>query len=183
MNVLSQQVLKLNRLWQVIGETTVEDAIKMMCIDVGTALLIEGEMMRPVFWDEWIGLPVVDVDGFIRTRHKNIRRPTVMVCLNYAKVPIQRPKFTLKNIALRDGGRCQYTGRVLSRDRWSMDHVLPLSRGGKDAPENVVLADKEINNRKGNKTPIEAGLPQPSIRKLHAFTPEATHPHHALFLK
>lgn len=183
MNVLNQSVLKLNNAWQVIGETSVTEAIKMMSIDAGTALYISGDEMFPVKWEEWIGLPVVEEDGYIRTQHLNIRRPTVLICVNYSKVPKRRPKFTLANIARRDGGRCQYTGRTLSRDRMSLDHVLPRSRGGKDSPDNVVLADKEVNNRKGSKTPQEAGLPVPVIRKLSVSLATASHPHHELFLR
>jgi len=64
-----------------------------------------------------------------------------------------------------------------------MDHVTPRSRGGKDCPENVVLASKKINNIKGDKLPHEAGLLTPVIKKLHPGQPVPTHPHHELFLK
>lgn len=183
MNILAQQVLKLNRLWQVIGTTTVEEAIKQAAIDVATFMFIEGDVIQPTRWDDWLKLPVVEADGFIRTQHLQIRRPTVMICLNYDRVPRRRPKFTLANIAKRDGGRCQYTGKMLPRSRWSLDHVLPKSRGGKDAPDNVVLADRDVNNKKGNRTPEECGLPTPKIRKLSALQIEPTHPHHELFLR
>ena len=36
--------------------------------------------------------------------------------------------------------------------------VLPRSRGGKDEWENLVWADKDVNARKGNRLPHEAGL-------------------------
>jgi 5-methylcytosine-specific restriction endonuclease McrA len=39
-----------------------------------------------------------------------------------------------------------------------MDHVLPRSRGGKNAWENLVWAGKDVNARKGNRLPHEAGL-------------------------
>lgn len=35
------------------------------------------------------------------------------------------------------------------------DHVLPTSRGGSDAPENIVLACSGCNSRKGARTPGE----------------------------
>jgi 5-methylcytosine-specific restriction endonuclease McrA len=58
----------------------------------------------------------------------------------------------------RAGNRCQHTGRVLRPDEGSMDHVLPRSRGGKNAWENLVWAGKDVNARKGNRLPHEAGL-------------------------
>ena len=183
MSVLNKSVLKLNSAWQVIGETSVEEALKMMSIDVGTAMYIDGESVYPVKWDEWIKLPVVESDGCIRTQHRNIRRPTVMICVNFNRVPKRRPKANIQNIANRDGYRCQYSGEVLDRSDWSIDHVLPRSRGGGNNPDNLVLASKKINNIKGDRTPQEAGLPVPVIRKLHHSLATASHPHHELFLK
>lgn len=182
MNILDQKVLKLNRLWQTIGETSVRDAVGMAAIDVATFLYISGDEMRPVKWEEWISLPVDEVDGFIKTQRINIRRPTVMVCLNYDKVPKRRPKVTLANIARRDGYKCQYTGETLKREDWSLDHVMPRCRGGKDTPDNLVLASRRINSHKGGRLPIEAGLPFPVIRKLLPEIPRASHPHHEIFL-
>ena len=70
----------------------------------------------------------------------------------------KRPKLCARAIRERDGNRCQYTGRVLRPDEGSMDHVLPRSRGGKNAWENLVWAGKDVNARKGNRLPHEAGL-------------------------
>ena len=58
----------------------------------------------------------------------------------------------------RDGNRCQYTGRLLGAGEGSLDHVLPLSRGGANTFENVVWSDRRVNHRKANRTPEEAGL-------------------------
>ena len=47
---------------------------------------------------------------------------------------------------------------MLKPDEGSLDHVLPRSRGGKDAWENLVWSSKDVNTRKGNRLPHEAGL-------------------------
>ena len=47
----------------------------------------------------------------------------------------------------------QHASRGLSRD-----HVMPLSRGGTDAWNNVVTACKRCNNRKAGRTPEQAGM-------------------------
>lgn len=152
-------VLVLNRNWQAINIRTPQDAFCMMATNVSTALDIEGEeYIRPVTWEEWITLPVRESDHAVRTAHREIRVPTVIVAVNYAKVPKKRPKLCAKNIRERDGNRCQYTGKVLRPDEGSLDHVLPRSRGGKDAWENLVWSDKTVNAKKGNRLPHEAGL-------------------------
>ena len=73
-------------------------------------------------------------------------------------MPRKRPKLCAKAIRERDGNRCQYTGKLLRPDEGSIDHILPRSRGGADAWENLVWAAKEVNSRKGNRLPHEAGL-------------------------
>ena len=152
-------VLVLNRNWQAINTRTPADAFCQMASNVATALEIDGEShIRPVAWGEWITLPIRDCDNAVHTVRGPIRVPTVIVALNFAKVPKKRPKLCAKTIRERDGNRCQYTGKLLRPDEGSLDHVLPRSRGGKDAWENLVWSDKTVNAKKGNRLPHEAGL-------------------------
>ncbi|HXF10638.1 MAG TPA: HNH endonuclease [Desulfuromonadaceae bacterium] len=152
-------VLVLNRNWQAINIRTPADAFCQMATNVATALEIDGnEHIRPVTWDEWIALPIRDGDNAVHTVRGRIRVPTVIVSVNFARVPKKRPKLSARTIRERDGNRCQYTGKLLKADEGSLDHILPRSRGGKDEWENLVWADKAVNARKGNRLPHEAGL-------------------------
>ena len=152
-------VLVLNRNWQAINIRTPPEAFCQMATNVATALEIDGENhIRPVTWDEWITLPIRDGDNAVHTVRGAIRVPTVIVALNFAKVPKKRPKLCSKTIRERDGNRCQYTGKLLRPDEGSLDHVLPRSRGGKDEWGNLVWSDKTVNAKKGNRLPHEAGL-------------------------
>src|SRR5438874_8212443 len=143
----------------------------MMATNVATALEIEYKTpavtqsdqlstsaIRPVTWEEWITLPIREQDEAVHTVRGPIRVPTVIVAVNYARVPKKRPKLCAKTIRERDGNRCQYTGKLLRPDEGSLDHVLPRSRGGKAAWENLVWSDKTVNAKKGNRLPHEAGL-------------------------
>jgi 5-methylcytosine-specific restriction endonuclease McrA len=152
-------VLVLNRNWQAINIRTPQEAFCQMATNVATALEIDGEnLIRPVTWDEWITLPIRDGDNAVHTVRGAIRVPTVIVALNFAKVPKKRPKLCAKTIRERDGNRCQYTGKLLRPDEGSLDHVLPRSRGGRDEWGNLVWSDKTVNAKKGNRLPHEAGL-------------------------
>jgi 5-methylcytosine-specific restriction endonuclease McrA len=152
-------VLVLNRNWQAINIRTPADAFCQMATNVATALDIEGdEHIRPVQWAEWITLPVRPQDYVVQTVRGAIRVPTVIVAVNFAKVPKKRPRLCAKSIRERDGNRCQYTGRPLRPDEGSLDHVLPRSRGGADSWENLVWAAKDVNQRKADRLPHEAGL-------------------------
>jgi 5-methylcytosine-specific restriction endonuclease McrA len=151
-------VLVLNRNWQAINVRTPQDAFCQMATNVATALEVDGESIRPVTWDEWITLPVRPQDSAVLTMRGPIRVPTVIVALNYAKVPKKRPKLCARTIRERDGNRCQYTGVVLRPEDGNIDHVVPRSRGGRDAWENCVWSSKTVNSKKGNRLPHEAGL-------------------------
>ena len=162
-------VLVLNRNWQAINIRSPQEAFCMMATNVATALDIElgdggrAQALRPVTWDEWITLPIRPQDNAVRTARGAIRVPTVVVAVNYARVPKKRPKLNARAIRERDGNRCQYTGKLLKPGEGSLDHVLPRSRGGKDAWENLVWSSKDVNARKGNRLPHEAGLKLLSI--------------------
>jgi 5-methylcytosine-specific restriction endonuclease McrA len=171
-------ILVLNRNWQAINIRTPADAFCQMATNVATALDIEfdgggaenessrhaslvtryASAIRPVSWDEWITLPVREGDHAVRTARGAIRVPTVIVAVNFAKVPKKRPKLCAKTIRERDGNRCQYTGKLMKPDEGSLDHFLPRSRGGADTWENLVWSSKDVNTRKGNRLPHEAGL-------------------------
>ena len=52
-------------------------------------------------------------------------------------------------------GQCYYCGKPFPPDSLTMDHMVPLIRGGKSTKGNVVTACKECNNKKKNMLPIE----------------------------
>ncbi|NVM20559.1 MAG: HNH endonuclease [Desulfobacterales bacterium] len=51
--------------------------------------------------------------------------------------------------------RCHYCGRSFAARDLTMDHIVPLIRGGKSAKGNVVPACKECNNKKKYMLPVE----------------------------
>lgn len=57
-----------------------------------------------------------------------------------------------RQLANQDG-RCYYCNIVLQS--YHVDHVIPLSRGGSNNPDNIVCACPPCNMKKHNKTPEE----------------------------
>ena len=58
-------------------------------------------------------------------------------------------------------GVCAYCGKPVPPRELTMDHVVPMSRGGRSSKGNVVAACKECNNRKKLMTPAEQLLMKP----------------------
>jgi 5-methylcytosine-specific restriction endonuclease McrA len=83
--------------------------------------------------------------------------PSIVRLSSYVKVPFKRIILSRKNILRRDSHRCQYCGR--GDLPLTVDHVIPISRGGEDTWENLVCACVSCNNRKSDRTPDEARMP------------------------
>ena len=177
MNVINQPVLCLNGVWQALGTKTVKEALiamlggekgnspAAMAIDMVFPIDADGnvdwnnpEYTQPVGWEEWRKLPVRDYDLAIHTSNMVIRAPRVIIQPNYSKMPTVQPRPTKEAIRKRDGGICQYTGQVLSWKEGNIDHVTPRAQGGRNTFENMVWCHKDINSKKADKTPKQAGL-------------------------
>jgi 5-methylcytosine-specific restriction endonuclease McrA len=52
-------------------------------------------------------------------------------------------------------GICHYCGGRFPIEDLTMDHIVPVVRGGKSTKGNVVVCCKECNNRKKYLTPVE----------------------------
>jgi 5-methylcytosine-specific restriction endonuclease McrA len=82
--------------------------------------------------------------------------PSIVRLMSFISVPRKRVVLSRKNVLKRDGHRCQYCGS--SQRMLTVDHVIPKNRGGEESWENLVCACVQCNNRKGNRTPEEAGM-------------------------
>lgn len=58
-------------------------------------------------------------------------------------------------IRTRDGGMCGICGLTVAIEDQSLDHVVPIARGGTHEPANVQLAHRVCNSRKGAKLTSE----------------------------
>lgn len=81
--------------------------------------------------------------------------PSVVRLRYYVKVPYQRvAPLSRRALFARDHGRCQYCGAPAE----SIDHVVPRSRGGLHAWENVVAACRRCNTVKSDRLLAETSL-------------------------
>ena len=65
------------------------------------------------------------------------------------------PRFSKNNLYLRDLYTCQYCSTKHTKQELTLDHVIPLSLGGKTRWDNIVAACGPCNSRKGNKITIK----------------------------
>jgi 5-methylcytosine-specific restriction endonuclease McrA len=129
------RVLLLNATFEPLCAITVRRAILLLL--KGKAEVLEGD------------------GGAFHSEKLTIGIPSVVRLLYYVKVPYYgRRSLSRKAVFARDAWTCQYCGQSAE----TVDHVMPRSRGGAHAWENVVAACRRCNSRKKDKLPAEAGL-------------------------
>lgn len=96
-----------------------------------------------------------------------LKLPTVLRLRRYVNVPRRGARWHRVGVLQRDGYRCIYCGirpgerqdgrALVSRD-FTVDHLWPKSRGGKNTWGNTACACAKCNGRKQDRTPHEAGM-------------------------
>jgi 5-methylcytosine-specific restriction endonuclease McrA len=93
--------------------------------------------------------------------------PAVIRLHSYANAPRRGMRWSRRAVLQRDNYTCAYCGlhpghkqcgRLLTKQTFTVDHIWPISRGGKDTWGNTVCACPSCNQRKGNRTPHEANM-------------------------
>lgn len=56
----------------------------------------------------------------------------------------------------RDGYKCHYCSKVLTKYSATLDHILPVSKGGDNAYDNLITACLHCNSQRTNKDVMEA---------------------------
>jgi 5-methylcytosine-specific restriction endonuclease McrA len=64
-------------------------------------------------------------------------------------------------------GICHFCGEKFPPEELTMDHLLPVARGGKSTKGNIVVCCKECNNEKKYLTPAEMILRQMEKDQQH----------------
>jgi 5-methylcytosine-specific restriction endonuclease McrA len=101
-------------------------------------------------------LVVQDKRKELRSVSKTFPWPSIIRLSQFITLPYKRVVLTRKNILRRDEYKCSYCGR--GDLPLTIDHVVPKSKGGIDSWDNLVCACTFCNNKKGDRTPVEANM-------------------------
>jgi len=98
-------------------------------------------------------------ESVLRSERWCVPRPLVIRLVTYIRIPHRLlPPVSRRGVLARDGYACQYCGGRPTRSSLTVDHVVPRSRGGQKAWDNLVAACQPCNRRKGGRRPEEAGM-------------------------
>ena len=133
MTTLTGSVLLYNATYEPLGRVSFKHAVRMLVREVAVVHEAHGErMIGPYQW------------------------PRALRLVRYVAAKwLYRPAgYTRQGVLARDGHRCGFCGGHAT----TIDHLIPRSRGGEWTWLNTVAACQRCNERKGNKTPTEAGM-------------------------
>ncbi len=145
---ITRQILRLNHAGLPIGWITYQTAVRLYCNNQVTyecgnsSLIIRGGSNR--------------ISGI----QSKIVLNSIVATRNYNKISNSEytPPLTNTTLFKRDASTCLYCGNTFSLKSLSRDHIIPLSKGGKDSWMNTVTSCKRCNNHKGNKTLEQSGM-------------------------
>ena len=118
--------------------------------------------LSTINWQESIKYMVLDKavvlhwheNWIVRSARWETQVPSVIILRDYMKIKTT-VRFSRSNVYLRDNGQCQYCGCNIERKVATLDHVLPVSKGGKTTWDNCVTACGPCNSHKSDKLGIK----------------------------
>ena len=164
----ANRTLVLNNEWRPINVLPVCKAI--MKVFSGRAVFLDPESFRTYDFESW----VMEWDDAIRTAKiaanqviplagSKLFLPEIIVCTEYRGFGFKenkngKPKFSRRNLFLRDRCICQLCGKKFPSNELTMGHVIPRSKGGEVSWTNIVLSCVKCNHKMADRTPEQAGM-------------------------
>ena len=103
----------------------------------------------------------------LRTPNIIFEVPSVLRLTRYVNVPLRGASWSKQGVLKRDQFTCVYCAAKIGGQRgnhvyvradFTVDHIIPRSRGGRNTWGNTACACYHCNQRKGNRTAHEAGM-------------------------
>jgi hypothetical protein len=170
--VLNHKVLVLNSNWSPVNITIVRDAIGM--VYAGSAFVVlhknildkfdekeAGQKYQNLNYHEWVSVSENMNDhqeDFIRSGRFRHFKPRVIRLSNCDKVPNYFIRLSRRSLYDRDDGICQYCGKHVDYDNFTIDHVIPRAKGGTTTWNNIVCSCKKCNFYKDSRSLRDTGF-------------------------
>jgi len=165
-DILDRKVLLLNKGYNLIKIITAKEAIIKVYHEVAEVITVENGTYCNYDFNSWADISKLkaefqeldELDDVVYSSRLILVLPRIIRLLKYNKIPSTEVHLNRRNIYLRDNNTCQYCGKKFPTDKLNLDHVIPKAQGGKDSWENLVCACFNCNQKKGGRTPKEAGM-------------------------
>lgn len=138
-----ERVLLLNGDYTPLTQVTIYRAVNMILAD--KVVPVEGTAKR------------------LRTPNTIFEVPSVMALTRYINVPQRNKKWSRRGVFERDNYTCIFCGASMRTDKlrrqdFTLEHIIPVSQGGKSNWVNTACACYGCNHQKADRTPHQAGM-------------------------
>jgi 5-methylcytosine-specific restriction endonuclease McrA len=149
-----------NANWVPIRKTEISRAFRKVIN--GRALFLDKDTGETYELEQWVCKS--DIRKPLRLANSVIDTPSHILLKHYcgnghgARVRDFKPSRI--NIFARDKGMCQYCGKEMSlkKGSFTVDHIVPTSKGGRNDWANLVTACHDCNLKKGSRDLHETGM-------------------------
>ena len=140
--------------------TTLNRKVLLLNASFEAIRLITARHALALLWKERASL-VEAAQAVVRSEREEFVVPSVVRLIHYIDIHGIKKREASRRSAIiaRDRHRCQYCGVKFHPTELTLDHITPVSRKGSNTFDNLVAACRPCNNRKGDRTPEEAGMP------------------------
>lgn len=149
----SPRVLVLDPRFQPINEIPLRKAVKLMCRESVDEHGRYRPIAEPVYNPD---KPKEDQSFVVRMMGKVFLVPRILRLVRAIRRKMRHSvPLSKKNIMVRDRFTCAYCG---TKHDLTIDHVVPISKGGKQSWDNMITACMTCNQKKADRLPNEAGM-------------------------
>lgn len=134
--------------------------METLVLDVGYTPVARVSWQRAItlLWEEKVEVVEEYEDKTVRSMTLEFKVPSVIRFLRAIRGKKKAIKFSRENVFTRDKGKCQYCSAKVPRHDFTYDHVVPRTQGGHTTWENIVVSCTPCNQKKGGRTPAQAGM-------------------------
>lgn len=98
------------------------------------------------------------VDLWVHSARQAFKVPSIIRFVKNIFKKIRKVKFSRENVYARDKGKCQYCSIPVTREEFTLDHVVPRALGGITEWTNVVVCCVDCNRQKQDKPLHKSGM-------------------------
>jgi len=153
---MSNEILVLNKFWTPIRIVSFRNGIRLLfkynTDQTPKAYIISTKTYQAFSWEEWMKIKPENHDETLITSKCSLIRPKIITISTYTGTSKHKVLFNKRGVFQRDNSTCLYCGNQFKEQELSIDHVIPVSHGGKTNWLNCATACRPCNRKKGNKS-------------------------------
>jgi hypothetical protein len=158
--LFSKKILVLDKNYQPIRIINLKGAIYLVFRGAAAVIDKEYNIYELNKWLEYSKEMLTEDKDFkaLRSVDSAFGVPDVVILKEFKQRQVRKSYCTKKNVNFRDLFTCQYCSEELTYALSTIDHVVPVSKGGGHTWDNLVTCCRNCNNKKGDKDLDKTGF-------------------------